>query len=157
MVLLCLKKPKKINVWQKNAMEKICLTLYIHIPVVYGIWHLFYQLPFVLQLMGHALYMLLVILISILKEMVTDWEMENPVNWNPYYCAALKIPPTHYSVVFSRVAPHLWSLCLTSWQSRQVSRSQVSQNSFSSSCLWMPQNTGFWVDHPWISAKRFSI
>lgn len=57
----------------------------------------------------------------------------------------------------THVGPNLWSLCLTSWQSRQVSRSQVSQNSFSSSCLWMPQNIGFWVDHPWISAKKMCI
>lgn len=46
---------------------------------------------------------------------------------------------------------YLWSLCFSSWQSRQVSRSHVSQNNFSGSCLWMSQNTGFCVDMPTVS------
>lgn len=46
---------------------------------------------------------------------------------------------------------YLWSLCFSSWQSRHVSRSHVSQNNFSGSCLWMSQNTGFCVDMPTVS------
>lgn len=71
---LKINKEKKINVQQKNAADKMFTTLYKYKPIVYGIWHLFYQLLFVLQLLGHGLNTLLVILISILKKMVTNWE-----------------------------------------------------------------------------------
>lgn len=37
---------------------------------------------------------------------------------------------------------YLCSLCSSSWQSLQVKVSQVSQKSFSGSCLWMGQKTG---------------
>lgn len=50
--------------------------------------------------------------------------------------------------------PYLWSLCLSSWQSLQVRRSQVSQNSFNGSCLWMSQKTGFCVEAPIASVNE---
>lgn len=63
------------------------------------------------------------------------------------------INTVQYIVLYCGLWLYLWSLCLTSWQSRQVSWSQVSQNSFSVSCLWMSQNIGLCVDTPWTSAE----
>lgn len=40
----------------------------------------------------------------------------------------------------------LCSLCSSSWQSLQVSLSQVSQKSLSASCLWIGQKTVLWPD-----------
>lgn len=61
----------------------------------------------------------------------------------------------HYDItLYRKLWLYLWSLCFTSWQSRQVSWSQVSQNSFSGSCLWMSQNIGLWGDTPWTSGKQ---
>lgn len=53
-----------------------------------------------------------------------------------------------------RVAIYLCSLCSSSWQSRHVRVSQVSQKSFSGSCLWMGQKTGLCPDETTVSGQK---
>lgn len=48
------------------------VDIYEYIPFVYGVWHLFNQFLFLLQLTGHVLHVLLVVFISILEELVAN-------------------------------------------------------------------------------------
>lgn len=59
--------------------------------------------------------------------------------------------------VHNIIVSYLCSLCSNSWQSLQVSVSQVSQKSFSGSCLWMGQKTGRCPDVPTDSRQEKSV
>lgn len=79
----------------------------------------------------------------------------NPKVWN--IVRFDRADPSGEKPVYNIIVNNLCSLCSNSWQSLQVSVSQVSQKSFSGSCLWMGQKTGRCPDAPTDSRHKRKV